>query len=62
MGLLDDAKDKLGDLVGDHQDEIKGGIDKAADFVGDKVGDDHADKVEAVAEKVKGIVDGLTSP
>lgn len=62
MGLLDDAKEKLGDLVGGHEDQLKDGIDKAADFVSDKVGEDNVPKVDAVAEKAKGIVDGLTSP
>jgi len=64
MGLLDDAKDKLDeakdkvtDLIGDKEDEIKGGIDKAADVIESKVG--HGDVIDKVAEKAKDIVDHL---
>jgi len=61
MGLLDDAKDKAASLVDGHEDQLKDGIDKAAGFIGDKVGEDHAAKVDEVAGKAKGLIDGLTS-
>lgn len=60
MGLLDDAKDKIGGLLKGKEDTVKDGIDKAADVIEDKVGEKHADKVEDVAEKAKDVVDKLT--
>jgi hypothetical protein len=55
MGIFDKAKD----LIGDHEEAIKDGVDKAADVVADKVGEGHADKVEQGAEKLKDVIDGL---
>jgi hypothetical protein len=55
MGIFDKAKD----LIGDHEEAIKDGVDKAADLVADKVGDGHADKVEQGAEKLKDVIDDL---
>ena len=63
MGLLDkakqlftDNKDKAQDLVGEHGDKVKDGLDKAVGFVDEKTGGTHTDKIEGVAEKAK---DGL---
>lgn len=60
MGLLDDAKDKVGGLLKGKEDKVKDGIDKAADMIEGKVGDKNAPKVEQVAEKAKDAVDKLT--
>ncbi len=54
MGLIDKAKD----LLGDNKEKVKDGIDTAADAVADKAGD-HADKVEKAAEVAKDAVDKL---
>lgn len=59
MGLLDDAKDKLGGLLKGKEVTVKDGIDKAADVIEDKVGEKHADKVEQIAEKAKDVVDKI---
>lgn len=54
---FDDVKDKAQDFVGEHADQIKGGIDKAGDFVADKVG--HGETVEKVEDALSGFVDKL---
>jgi len=53
-GLADKAKD----LVADHADQIKSGVDKAGDFVGDKIGHD---KVDGIEDKITGFVDKIKS-
>ena len=64
MGLLDKAKelftankDKAQDLVGEHGDKVKDGLDKAVDFVDDKTGGKHTDTIEGVAGKAKEGID-----
>lgn len=64
MGFLDDAKetlegakDKVADLVGDHEEKIKDGIDKAADLIEGKIG--HGETVDKVADKAKDIISDL---
>jgi hypothetical protein len=58
---LDKLKDKAADLVDEHGDKIKDGIDKAADLADDKTGGQHTDKIGAVADKAKDLVDKLGS-
>lgn len=52
-----ELKDKAQDLIGEHADQIKDGVEKVGDFVGDKIGHD---KVDPIEEKVKGFVDNLS--
>lgn len=59
MGLLDDAKKKLGGLVEGKETQIKSGMDKAARTLEDKVGEKNAAKVEQVVDKAKEVVDKL---
>jgi MT0933-like antitoxin protein len=59
MGFLDDAKDRLGDVVDEHGDQVSDGIDKAAEFIGDKTGGKYDDKIEMGAEKAKDALDSL---
>jgi hypothetical protein len=59
---LDDVKNKAADLVDEHGDKIKDGIDKAADFADDKTGGKHTDKIDSVADKAKDALDKLGSP
>jgi hypothetical protein len=59
---LDDLKNKASDLVDEHGDKIKDGIDKAAGFADDKTGGQHTDTIESVADKAKGVVDKLAGP
>lgn len=54
---FDELKDKAQDLVGDHAEQIKDGIDKAGNFVADKFG--HGDKVDKVEGALSGLVDKL---
>ena len=56
---LDDIKKKAADLVDEHGDKIKDGIDKVADVADDTTGGKHSDKIDAAAEKAKGAVDKL---
>lgn len=51
-----ELKDKAQDLVGDHADQIKSGIDKVGDFVGDKIGHD---KVDPIEEKLSSAIDSI---
>ena len=55
MGILDKAKD----LLGQNKDKAKGAVDKAADVIDDKTGGKHTDKIESGAEKAKGAIDKL---
>ncbi len=41
-GLADKAKN----LVAEHAEQVKGGVDKVGSFVGDKIGHDKVDPVE----------------
>jgi hypothetical protein len=56
---LDDIKKKAADLVDEHGDKIKDGIDKVADVADDKTSGKHSDKIESAAEKAKDAVDKL---
>lgn len=59
MGFLDDAKKKAQGLIHGNEDKVKDGIDKAADVAETKLGDEHADKIDAAADKAKDVVDDL---
>ena len=41
-GLADKAKN----LVAEHSDQVKGGVDKVGEFVGNKIGHDKVDPIE----------------
>lgn len=53
MGILDKAKG----LVGEHEEQVKEGIDKAADVADEKTGGKHTDAIEGAADKAKEAVD-----
>lgn len=59
MGILDNAKGKLGDAVDKHGEKISEGLDKAADFASEKTGGKYDDKIDAGVEKAKGALDKL---
>lgn len=59
MGLLDDAKDKLGDLVDSHGEKVAGAVDKAAELIDEKTGGKLGDKVDLGADKAKDALDSL---
>ena len=59
MGFLDDAKDKLGDLVDEHGDKVADGLDKAAEFAEDKTGGKFDSQIEAGVDKAKDALDSL---
>lgn len=50
MGLLDKAKQ----LVGEHDEQVKEGIDKAADVVDEKTGEKYTEKIEDAAGEGEG--------
>ena len=69
MGLFDSRKknlpglkDKVEDLVEEHDDTIKDGLDKAAEFADDKTGGKHHDKIVQGVAKAKDTVDDLAQP
>ena len=69
MGLFDSLKknlpglkDKVEDLVEEHDDTIKDGLDKAAEFADDKTGGKHHDKIVEGVAKAKDTVDDLATP
>jgi hypothetical protein len=69
MGLFDSLKknlpglkDKVEDLVEEHDDTIKDGLDKAAEFADDKTGGKHHDKIVEGVAKAKDTVDDLAAP
>lgn len=59
MGLLDDAKNKLTDLVDSHGDKVAGGVDKAAELIDEKTGGKLGDKLDLGADKAKDALDSL---
>lgn len=52
-GLADKAKN----LVAEHSDQVKGGVEKVGEFVGNKIGHD---KVDPVENKIGEFVDKIT--
>ena len=60
MGFLDDAKEKIHDLLDGNEDKADAAIDKAADVVDDKTGGEHTEQIDAAAEKAKDAVDAVT--
>ena len=59
MGVFDNMKDKVGELVDQHGGQISGGVDKAGDFVDEKTGGQYADKVDQGQDGLKDALDGL---
>jgi hypothetical protein len=55
MGLLD----KIKGLLGGNKKAATGAVDKVADVIESKTPDSVDDKVEAAAEKVKDIIEGI---
>ncbi len=56
---LDSLKDKAAELLDEHSDKIKDGIDKAAGLADDKTGGQHTEKISSVADQAKDVVDKL---
>lgn len=53
---FDQLKDKAGDLLNEHGDQIEKGLDKAAEIAKDKLG--HDEQIEAGVDKLKGLIPG----
>lgn len=49
MGIFDKAKD----LLGEHEEVVDQGIDKAADFADEKTGGQYTEQIDQGAEVVK---------
>jgi hypothetical protein len=69
MGIFDSLKknlpglkDKVEDLVEEHDEQIKDGLDKAAEFADDKTGGKHHDKIVQGVSKAKDAVDDMAAP
>ena len=56
---LDKVKEKVADLVDQHDEKIEATIDKTADLADEKTGGKHTDKIKSAADKAKGVVDSL---
>jgi MT0933-like antitoxin protein len=66
MGLLDQLKKNLPglkkkaeDLVEEHDEQIKDGLDKAAKFANEKTGGKHRDKIAKGVDKAKDAIDDM---
>ena len=59
MSMFDEIKDKAGDLVDEHGEQVGEGIDKAGDFVDERTGGQYADKVDQGQTSVKDALDNL---
>lgn len=59
MGFLDDAKDKVKDLLDGHEDKVTDGIEKAGDLVDEKTGGKYEDKVDMAQDKATDAVEKL---
>jgi antitoxin protein of toxin-antitoxin system len=59
MGFLDDAKEKISDLIDGHSDKVEGGIEKAGDVVDDKTGGKFEGKVDVAQDKTADALDSL---
>ncbi|MEO6997849.1 MAG: antitoxin [Terracoccus sp.] len=59
MGVFDNMKDKLTELVDQHGDKAGDGVDKAGDLADEKTGGKYADKVDMGQQKAKDALDGL---
>ena len=49
--------DKIKGLLKKNKKPVTDAVDKTSDVIESKVGDEHADKVEAGAEKVKDVIE-----
>lgn len=58
MSIFDDIKGKAEELIGEHRDQVKDGIEKAGDFVDSKTGDKFTDRVDGVQKAASDFVDG----
>jgi hypothetical protein len=59
MGILDDAKNTLTELVDGHGQQVGEGIDKAGDLVDEKTGGQFSDQVDSGQDLAKNALDGL---
>ena len=59
MGLLDEAKKKLGSAVDKHGDKISAGLDKAGNAVDVKTGGKHRANIKTGVAKAKGALEDL---
>jgi hypothetical protein len=57
MGALDNLKDKAQDLIGDHNDKIDAGLEKAAQYVDGKTGGKYHDKIAGGVDKAQEALD-----
>ena len=56
MSMFDNLKDKAEDLVGEHEEEVDSGVNKATDFIDEKTGG----KSESITEQIDQRVDEAT--
>lgn len=60
MGLadkFDEFKDKAADLLGEHGDKAKEGVEKAGDFADEKTGGKYSEQVDTAQEKASEGID-----
>ena len=59
MGFLDDAKEKISDLLDGNSDKVEEGIEKAGDVVDEKTDGQYEDKVDVAQDKAADALDSL---
>ena len=60
MGLFDKLKGgKAKELVEEHGDEIKKGVDKATDMADEKTGGQYSEHLDTVDDKAKDVIDDM---
>ncbi|HWD03824.1 MAG TPA: antitoxin [Amycolatopsis sp.] len=52
-GMFDQAKDKVQEFAGQHEDKVGEGVDKAADYADERTGGKHGDQIHQGADKLK---------
>lgn len=59
MSMFDDMKEKAGDAVDEHGEQVSQGADKAGEFLNEKTGGEHADQINQGLGKGKEGLDNL---
>lgn len=61
MGVFDEMKDKVEDLVKEHKEQVEKVVDQAGSFVDTKTGGKHSTQIEQGVEKAKDLLGKLAN-
>lgn len=59
MGMFDEIKNKVTEVVDEHGEQVGDGIERAGDFVDEKTGGQYSGHVDSGQDAVKNALDGL---